>query len=564
MDPSNRSPEPGVLSFGPFVLDNPRALLTRDGAAVPLRPKTFALLSALAADADRVVGKQKLLATVWPGLVVSDDSLSQCVNELRVALDDRDHNLIKTVSRRGYRLDLPPQAPAADTGAPTAPPASAQAPTLPRRARWLGATVAAALTIAALGAFMQSRDAQAPAAGAVRRSIAVLPLSDLSEERRGYFADGVTEDLVTELAGLPGMLVVGSKSAAVSAGPQGDLRKLGRDLNVRYALTGSLRRNGTAVQINAQFAATDSGAVLWSERFDYPTGAEWTWQRDIARRIAQTLHLKLADAEAILRGHRQAEAIDAVMQGQHIMRTSTAPADVLRARGHFEAALALDTGSVNALCGLAQTYAAQLRGLWSDDRETHLQQAERAVERALALDSGSPMALYTHGHVLALRGRLEEALRSYEKVVELRPGDSWAHTRIGLTKLELGRLSEVAAHVAEAKRLNPFEPTLRALGHFIAGSAEFHLQRDDDAYEHMRQSAALNGQNPAPWLYMAAMDGLRDRPEAATRNLEQARRLQAGLTVGALKQANRRADEGPNRAGRERFYAGLTKAGMTE
>ncbi|MCG3189155.1 MAG: hypothetical protein LKCHEGNO_01428 [Burkholderiaceae bacterium] len=564
MDPSSQSSEAGVISFGPFVLDCPRALLTRDGVAVPLRPKTFALLCTLTADAGRVVGKQKLLAAAWPGLVVTDDSLSQCVNELRAALGDRDHNLIKTVSRRGYRFDAPLQASAADGRVPAAPAAPAPAWPPPRRARWLGATVAAGLAIAALAAFIQLRDAQAPAASAARRSIAVLPLADFSDERRAYFADSVTEELVTELAGLPGILVVGSKSAAVSAGPQGDLRKLGRDLNVRYALTGNLRRNGGAVQINAQFAATDSGEVLWSERFHYPSGAEWAWQRDIARRIAQTLQLKLADAQAVARGHRQAEAIDAVMQGQHIMRTSTAPADVLRARGHFEAALALDADSVGALCGLAQTYVAQLRGLWSDDREGHLQRAERAVDKALALDSGSPMALYTRGHVLAMRGRLEEALRSYEKVVALRPGDSWAHTRIGLTKLDLGRPSEVAAHVAEAKRLNPFEPTLSAFGHLIAGSAEFHLQRDDDAYEHMRQSAALNGNNPAPWLYMAALDGLRDRPEAATRNLEQARRLRPNLTVGALKQASRLADAGPNRAGRERFYVGLIKAGMAE
>ena len=137
---------------------------------------------------------------------------------------------------------------------------------------------------------------------------------------------------------------------------------------MRYALTGSLRRAGTAVQINAQFASTDSGAVLWSERFDYPSDADWAWQRDISQRIARALDVKLADAAAVARSRRQAELIDAVMQGQHLMRRSTAPADILRARGHFEAALQIDPDSVNALCGLAQTYISQRRGLWSDDR----------------------------------------------------------------------------------------------------------------------------------------------------------------------------------------------------
>ena len=333
---------------------------------------------------------------------------------------------------------------------------------------------------------------------------------------------------------------------------------------MRYALTGSLRRAGTAVQINAQFASTDSGAVLWSERFDYTSDADWAWQRDIARRIARALDLKLADAAAVARGQRQAELIDAVMQGQHLMRTSTAPADMLRARSHFEAALAIDPDSVNALCGVAQTYVSQVRGLWSDDREGHLTKAERAVERALALASDNPMAIYTRGHVLAIRGRLAEALSSYEKVVELRPGDSWSHTRIGLTKLDLGRLDEVAAHVAAAGRLNPFEPTLIAFGHIIAGTADFHLQRDDAAYERFRQSVTLNGKNPGPWLFMAALDGLHDRPALAAENLEQVRRLRPSLTVGGLKQANIGVDSGANRIGRERFYAGLIKAGMAE
>ena len=159
---------------------------------------------------------------------------------------------------------------------------------------------------------------------------------------------------------------------------------------------------------------------------------------------------------------------------------------------------------------------------------------------------------------------MTEALRSYESGVELRPSDSWAHARIGLTKLDLGRLDEVAAHVAAAQRLNPFEPTLVAFGLIIAGTADFHLQRDDAAYERLRQSVALNAKNPGPWLFMAALDALHDRPAEAAENLEQARRLRPSLTVGALKQANTRVDCGRQPRGRERFYAGLIKAGMAE
>jgi TolB-like protein/DNA-binding winged helix-turn-helix (wHTH) protein/Tfp pilus assembly protein PilF len=561
MDLSDRPLDTTVLRFGTFVLDTPRALLTRDGIEVPLRPKTYLLLSTLAANAGRVVGKQQLLAAVWPGLVVTDDSLSQCVNELRAALDDREQALIRTVSRRGYRFD--PPAPGTRP-LPTAPAAVAAQTPSRQRSTWLASGLVAA-TLAALIAGLQYGGALTrDGVSTERRSIAVLPFADLSEERRAYFADGVSEDLVTELAGLPGVLVVGKASAVKAAGPNVDIRKLGRDLNVHYALTGSLRRAGTAVQINAQFASTGSGAVLWSERFDYPSDADWAWQRDIARRIARALDIKLADAAALARSRRQAELIDAVMQGQHLMRTSTSPADMLRARVHFEAALAIDPDSVNALCGVAQTYVSQIRGLWSDDREGQLAKAERAVEHALALAPDSPMAIYTRGHVLAIRGRLAEALRSYEKVVELRPGDSWSHTRIGLTKLDLGRLDEVAAHIALAQRLNPFEPTLVAFGHIIAGTADFHLQRNDGAYEHFRQSVALNGKNPGPWLFMAALDGLRDRPAQAAENLEQVRRLRPGLTVGALRQANGLIDAGPNRNGRERFYAGLIKAGMAD
>ena len=202
------------LHFGTFLLDLDRAELHRDGALLALRPKAFALLSYLARHPQRILAKDELLGAVWPDVVVTDDSVSQCVSELRAVLDDRDGSLIKTVPRRGYLFDAAVRAevvPSADV----APEADAQRPPSPSRhaapgRRRLPAIVAAALAgvtvaLAAVASWVFERSAtpmRIDAELALRRSIAVMPFTDLSDPKAPHFAEGIMVELITDLGRL--------------------------------------------------------------------------------------------------------------------------------------------------------------------------------------------------------------------------------------------------------------------------------------------------------------------------------------------------------------------------
>lgn len=553
--------EPGSVSlFGSFALDAGRAALTRGGAHVALRPKTFALLSYLAAHPGRVVGKEELLAAVWPGVVVNEESLSQCVRELRAALGNDGQQLIRTVARRGYLFDTVVETPA---------PAVAHA-TPPQRDRYrAGWAIAGAALLAGLTLAVQRTGPPVGVDQALkaRRSIAVMPFSELGPDGRGRFAEAITEDLITDLAKLPDTLVVARASTAAVAARQTDIVKIARELRVRHVLNGSVRRDGTAVQVNVQFVSSENGAVLWSERFEYFDLADWAWQRDIGTRIARVLDVRMTAAAAgqsAVHGGQRLDAIDATLQGQHALRNFVGRADLLRGRAHFENALAIEPDSAIALTGLAQSYLSEMEaGLGLGVQSVAL--AEQAIARALAVAPDYLPAQCLTGHVLRERGDPEGALQVYQKVVAANPSEAWSHARIGAMKLRLGRAEEVAGHTDTAMRLSPFETALVGYSHFHAGAAEYYLGREDAAYERMRQSAAV-GPHPAQYaafLWLASLDALHGRGQEARSHAAQVLRLRPYWTIHLWRIATAPVD--PRlQAGRERFDEGLRLAGLPE
>ena len=279
------APRADVFAFEDFVLDSARGTFTRAGVAVPLRPKAFALLLLLARNPGRVLSKAELLANVWPRVVVTDDSLSQCINELRAALGERGSALITTVARRGYRFDAAVETPV---------PAARHRPRAAGWSRWAAACGTALLLLLVGGAGVTAL--RAPAGIDIdltdRRSLAVMPFVDVGEPATPYLAEGIRQEILTDLGRLPDALVVAGAAATPGAGTLADVRRYGRELGVRHVLFGSARRDGQHIQVIAQMARTDNGALLWSERFDYERPADWNWARDVSRRVAAALDVK--------------------------------------------------------------------------------------------------------------------------------------------------------------------------------------------------------------------------------------------------------------------------------
>src|SRR5262245_56837626 len=281
-----------MLRFGKFTLDIEGSYLRTDDGELVLRPKTFEVLRCLVENAGRLVSKDELLRVVWPDVIVTDESLMQCVSEIRQAIGDSGQAVIKTVPRRGYRFVAP-------------------------------VTQLKAEAVAAAGANrVQAAPGDSRPAGPrplERPSIAVLPFANLSgDPQQEYFSDGITEDIMTELSRFSELLVISRNSTFQYKGRAVDARQIGRELGVRYVLEGSIRRAGDRVRVNVQLAETATGAQRWSERYDRKLEDVFTVQDEVVRTIATILvsHVIRAETErTLLKPPATWEAYDYYLRG---------------------------------------------------------------------------------------------------------------------------------------------------------------------------------------------------------------------------------------------------------
>lgn len=563
----------GAFHFADFDVDLERGELRVGGVVIALRPKSFVLLVYLARHPGRLLTKDELIEAVWPDVAVTDDSLVQCVSELRAALGDGNQRLIKTVPRRGYLLDAPtvdtpPGDEAVESGAATIDPQGSSPRAPPRRGTlpWLPAFVTlCALSLAGALWFGFPHRGQSGALVS-KNTITIMPLVGVAGENAADVAEAVTEDLIIEVSRLPDTLVIGYPPGPSSTGPDSNAQSIGRRLDVAYVLGGSLQRQGEAVSIALKLQASATGALLWSGRFDYPEQAGWNWRRDITARIANELKVRIDEAGTPFDrpyAGRTFAAIDPTLQGWRLLKRIHMREEPQRARALFEQALRIDPDSASALAGLALSHITEVLTRWSKAPDTQTVLAAQAIERSLALQPNDPRANYVRSLVLSVQGRIDDAEQAIQRVLSLYPNQPRALQRLGFLRLQQGRPEEVAAPVMLSLRLDPLDAEQVSLGHFTLGMAEFHLHHDETAYAHMRQATISSPQNGFAWQWLAAIDGLHGRSEQARNHLIEYQKTHPGDTVGSLK-----ASEYSRNAAfweeRNRFYEGLRMAGLPE
>src|SRR5271169_1576031 len=297
------------------------------------------------------------------------------------------------------------------------------------RTRVLAAAAAAAILIVAGGAGWwlwsgrQGAPRSEPASAAQpspapRLSIVVLPFANLSDDPgQQYFADGITEDLTTDVAGIQGSLVIARNTAFTYKG-NNDVKRIGRELGVRYVLEGSVQRAGNQVRINVQLVDAETGAQLWAERFDRDAADLFALQNEITARIARALQSQLAIAEA-RRPTAQPDALDYILRGRAVLTRPISKENSNEASTLFEKALALDPQSADAATWLAATLAYRVTDDLSDSPDEDLHRAERLVAQALAASPNSALAHYVKGQVLFAQSRCKEAIPEYERAIAL-------------------------------------------------------------------------------------------------------------------------------------------------
>ncbi len=448
-----------VLRFGEFELDETRGALLRDGHEIHLRPQAFGVLQYLAANAGRLVSKDEIFEAVWGKTVVTDDSLTQCLVEIRRALGDESREAIRTVPRRGYVFEFPVEeiavSPAGDQ--PLAPD-SAKASRFPG---WLPVTIGIAFAVIAVW-WIVTRDADDAAAGDPQapraNSIAVLAFADMSEGRdHEYFADGISEEILNLLTRIPGLRVVARTSSFSFKGKDADIATIGKALDVAYVLEGSVRQSGDQVRVTTQLVDATTSMHIWSETYDRSIDDLLTVQTEIAASVARSLKITLAEGNSLSAGR----AVDPDAYGHFLharyLHNRRAPGDLTAAEAHFRRALDMDPDYAPAWAGLAGTLLVRIfeDGL---DSAAGLEAMGEAVTRALALDPSLPEAQMRAAHYQFHSGNFKKGMEHWDKAMALDPDNVLVlggSAGVAIARGDYQYAVELQSRAAERDPLNP-------------------------------------------------------------------------------------------------------------
>ena len=538
------------------------------------------MLGYLLLHPQRVVAKEELFEAVWGKVVVTDDSLVQCVGEIRQALGDTDLRLVRTIPRCGYMLTAAvseeSSAPYEAQARPAAPadPAPVAVAGIPARLphTWLaagGVAVAAVLVMVLLGVVRNDIAGQrgpntATPGTAPALSIAVLPLANIDgDPAHEYFANGLTSDLTTDLSRIPTSFVISHDSARGYNGKQVDARQVGRELGVRYVLEGSVQRLRDDVRVNLRLVDTGDGAQRWAERFEGPRAELPQMQADIVRRIAQTLEIRLLEAEADRSARERTsdpDAQDLLMRGWALWERRR-PVDNAAARKLFGQALAADANFSLAWVGLANTHLADLHSGWSDDRDSSLREAEQAMSRAYEIGPRHREVNAGRGYVLFFQGDIELALAAFDREIETNAGNALAHVWRGLMLITLGRPAEALPSIEHAIALSPRDVDLNVFYRSMA-HAYFSLGRFDEAVSWSQKAVAHSPKYAKGYAFLAAGAALAGDSTRAADAVEAFRRLQPKYdSVAAFRNAMMRGERRMFDA-TPQFWEALQKAGL--
>jgi TolB-like protein len=295
---------------------------------------------------------------------------------------------------------------------------------------------------------------------APRLSIVVLPFANIGGGAdQDYFVDGVTESLTTDLSRINGAFVIARNTAFTFKGKAVDAKKLGRELNVRYVLEGSVQRGGNRLRVNVQLIDAETGSHVWAERFDKPIADFFDMQDEIVSRLARALDCELIAAEA-RRAERSPhpDVMDLVFQGRSWFNKGLTPDNMAKARGFFQQAISLDPANTEALVRLAFVDACVATTLMTDDVSGRLASAEATLTKVLSLAPNHALAHVVQGLIQNFTKRADQAIAECEYALALDRNLAHAHAVIGFAKYQLGRGAETEAHIKEAFRLSPRDP----------------------------------------------------------------------------------------------------------
>ncbi|HJU17692.1 MAG TPA: winged helix-turn-helix domain-containing protein [Stellaceae bacterium] len=523
-----RSGDPdSAFLFGEFRLDRRRGGLFRVDAEGTLAPvavgsRALDLLQLLVERQGEVVLRDEIMAAVWHGTTVEDCNLPTQIAALRRVLDAHrpEGSFIQTVAGQGYRFIG-----AVVRADPPRPPTQRHRKGSGLWPRWRLYGAFAILVVLAVGRLATGWSQHWPsAAEPPLPSIAVLPFANLSNDpAQQYLADGITDDIRTELSRLSDVRVISRGSLSAYRSDISVSLEVGREPGARYLLQGSVHELGDRLRINARLIDAATGAEIWAELFDHKPADLFTVEDEVTRRIAITLNLKMI-AAAAGRSAAHPSASDYVLRGRAAMLGPFTRENLTAAIADFEHALALDPSYAGAKSMLASTLVARAMNFHPRGFRGDIVRATRLADEGLAAAPQSPEALIAKGQVLRWEGRYRAALRAYQTAFALDDNNVIALALIGQCRLIVGPLDDAIPTLKRAISLSPRNPIV---GHWYAwiGWAYLLQGRADEAVDWLeRANDALPG-NAHYHSLLASAYGLAGEGRRAAAELAEAHRL---------------------------------------
>ena len=545
MDDAGSAPAKGSLPargspvrFGDFALDLDGCSLSRtDSGNIPLTRSEFALLREFIHHPGRVLSRGYLLdALAGKRPDPFDRSIDMLVGRLRHKIEPaaKSPRLIVTVPGEGYKfaVPIPVETPKLSSESATLGPAAS----LPNKH-------------------------EPP-----RLSMVVLPFANLSgDPEQEHFVDGVTESLTTDLSRIRRAVVIARNTAFTYQGKRLDVKMIGRELNVRYMLEGSVQRSGNRMRVNVQLIEAETGNHLWAERFDKPMADLFDMQDEIVARLAGALNAQLVAAEA-----RRAEqaptpnSMDLHFQGLACLNKGMTPDNIAQAREFFDRALSVDPENVEALIGSARADIIEGHFIFVTDPTTAFFAAEAKLTKALSSVPDHPRGHMLSGLVDMFTKRATQGIAECEHSLALDRNLVQAHSAIGLGKIFIGRAEENEAHVAEALRLSPRD-TLAYVWMANAGLGKLHLGAWEQAIAWFRRAIEANRNNPHPQVLLAAALAQLGRLDEAHSAVEIGLALNPTYAISRVRAAwTTRSDDPTYLSQLKPILDGLRKAGVPE
>ncbi|MCH9051589.1 MAG: tetratricopeptide repeat protein [Proteobacteria bacterium] len=464
------------------------------------------------------------------GICISRPVHTQIAGKLKLEFEDLGEQQFKNIAKTVmvYRVALDERAATLVTPVTVTPPTTG-------RGRWLQIAAGLVLSVVAVAGLVWwqpwAPDVEPTSVERMafplpdRPSIAVLPFDNLSgDPEQEYFADGITEDLTTNLSKISGLFVIARNSAFAYKGKQTDARAIAHELGVKYVLEGSVRRAGQRVRVSARLVDADSGLLLWSEKFDDEKDDIFAVQDTITQQIAGMLITNLRQEElkrSTAKPTNNLDAYDLVLKGRAQLTRASRKSN-RDARRMFERAIQVDPNYAAAYAWLARAHSQMAADGWTEFPGEALKRADELATKALTIDPELVEAHHTLARVYSVQFQLERAITEIDRALALNPSDAEAHGDRGVILLWAGRLEEAVTSLETAFK---FDPNLRSDYVFAYGLALYSLGRHEDAITILERGAARHRTYVFIPAVLVAAYGQIGRVEEARRNAQKVKRL---------------------------------------